>query len=120
MEGRRVAIVGSRDFHNYDFLAKTVVETLNHLKIAPSVIISGGASGADQLAERFAREYGLQTLIFPANWSQYGRRAGAIRNQQIVDQADILFAFRINNSPGTTITINMAEQKGIPTFVIDT
>ena len=41
------------------------------------------------------------------------------RNCQIVDLADELVAFRVNNSRGTTFTIDQAQEKGIPVKVFD-
>ena len=41
------------------------------------------------------------------------------RNCQIVDLADELVAFRVNYSPGTTFTIDQAQEKGIPVKVFD-
>ena len=41
------------------------------------------------------------------------------RNCQIVDLSDELVAFRVNDSPGTTFTIDQAREKGIPVKVFD-
>lgn len=41
------------------------------------------------------------------------------RNYQIVDLADELVAFRVNDSPGTTFTIDQAQEKDIPVSVFD-
>ena len=41
------------------------------------------------------------------------------RNCQIVDLADELVAFRVNDSSGTTFTIDQAREKGIPVKVFD-
>ena len=41
------------------------------------------------------------------------------RNCQIVDLADELVAFRVNNSRGTTFTVDQAKEKGIPVSVFD-
>lgn len=41
------------------------------------------------------------------------------RNCQIVDLADELVAFRVNDSRGTTFTIDQAQAKGIPVKVFD-
>ena len=41
------------------------------------------------------------------------------RNCQIVTLADELVAFRVNDSPGTTFTIDQARVKGIPAKVFD-
>jgi hypothetical protein len=49
-------------------------------KLAPSVIISGGARGADALAAEYARAAGIELIEHPAEWKRYGRVAGPIRN----------------------------------------
>ena len=46
----RVAVIGSRGFADYD----RMVKTLNNIKITE--IVSGGASGADSLGEKYANE----------------------------------------------------------------
>lgn len=115
----RVGIVGSRTFNNYCFLAEVVAGYLQAHNLTPSVIVSGGADGADALAERYAREHNIPLQIYPADWKRYGRSAGAKRNQEIVNMSDILIAFRVSNSAGTTITINMARTKGISVHVVE-
>ena len=75
-------VVGSRSFQNYDFLKAK----LNHLLQNQGdeiVIVSGGAKGADNLAERYAREYGLPLKVFPADWEKHGRKAGFLRNEEM-------------------------------------
>lgn len=65
----KVAIIGSRNFSDYDLLA----ETLDNLPI--SLIISGGAKGADSLAECYASSHNIETLIFKADYKLYNRSA---------------------------------------------
>jgi predicted Rossmann fold nucleotide-binding protein DprA/Smf involved in DNA uptake len=74
----KLAVVGSRTFNNYEFFK----DKLDQLSVAK--IISGGARGADQLAERYAKEKGISFEIYSAKWKQYGRAAGPIRNEEIV------------------------------------
>lgn len=119
MDSARIAIVGSRNFDDYDTLVEKVNNTLSLLKKTPSQIISGGATGADNLAERYANDYNIPLKVFKPDWSKYGRSAGAIRNHEIVENSDVVIAFRVNNSPGTTITINLASNKGITVIVYD-
>lgn len=76
-----VAVVGSRDFDNYTLLTE-VLDTLR-----PSAIISGGAKGADSLAERYASDRGLPLTVIRPNW-RLGRAAGPIRNGEIIAAAD--------------------------------
>jgi hypothetical protein len=105
---RRVAIVGSRDYPDLSRV-RTYVAGLPD----DTVIISGGARGVDREAERAARTRGLRTLIFPADWTTYGKRAGYVRNQTIVDHADDVVAFWDGRSPGTADTIRKAQQAGL-------
>lgn len=65
-------------------------------------MISGHARGADTIAESVAEELGWQVEVFPAEWSKYGKQAGGMRNQQMVDHgADICLAFPLGTSVGT-------------------
>ena len=75
-------VAGSRDYDNYDELRAELDYMLQNLfaQNIPVEIVSGGARGADALAERYATERGLHKHIFPAEWNKYGRRAGYIRN----------------------------------------
>ena len=82
-------------------------------------IISGHASGADQLGERFARENGIPCRSFPANWNKYGRAAGFRRNASMVHYAaeaehPLLIAFWNAESHGTGFTVKKAREKEIP------
>lgn len=100
----KFAIVGSRTFKDY-FLLK---ERLSKFKI--SEIISGGADGADFLAERYAEEYSIKLTVFPADWEKFGKRAGYVRNIQIVDKCDLVYAFWDGKSKGTKHSIDYARK----------
>lgn len=100
----KIAVIGSRTFDNYELLCKSL-DTF-YPKITQ--IISGGALGADSLAERFAKEQGISTLIFKPDWEKYGKVAGFIRNKDIVESADIVVAFWNGVSKGTFNSIDHA------------
>jgi len=73
-------------------------------------IISGGANGTDKLAEIFADIYNIPiNVIFP-KWSLYGKKAGIIRNIEIIDQSDLIFAFWDGLSKGTEFVIKHCEK----------
>lgn len=107
----RVAVIGSRTFGNYDFLEKVV----NSHK--PSIIVSGGARGADTLAERYAHEKGLGFKVFYPLWDTLGKAAGLIRNKEIVDNSDIVIAFWDGQSRGTKHAIDYATQQQKPVYI---
>jgi predicted Rossmann fold nucleotide-binding protein DprA/Smf involved in DNA uptake len=61
----KVAIVGGRDFCDYNLFNK-VIEKLFEKDIFKEVteIISGGAKGTDSLAEKYGNECNIKTKIF--------------------------------------------------------
>jgi hypothetical protein len=104
-----MAIIGSRNFNDYPFMKERVQEVLSaHPTI--SAVVSGGARGADAMSERIASEFGLTHQHFRADWGRYGRGAGPIRNQQIIDAADLIVAFPLGKSSGTYNAITKAEK----------
>lgn len=111
----RLAIIGSREFKQYQYL----VTLLDPIKDSIEWIISGGARGVDSMAERYARVNKIPFLLFPANWDKYGKRAGFIRNQQIVDEADYMIAIPTPDSIGTRDSIRRAEIKEIPVEIFE-
>lgn len=61
-------VVGSRTFDDYELMKKKLDHILkNYHRI---VIVSGGARGADSLAERYAKEKGYPLKVFPAEWDK--------------------------------------------------
>lgn len=109
-----IAIVGGRDFTDYELLKETLLSApeLDFTNTdSIKYIISGGAKGADTLAEQFAKEFNLGMIVFPADWKQYGRSAGMIRNKQIISESDIVFAFWDGESKGTKNSISHAKNQ---------
>src|ERR1019366_3739515 len=100
----KIAIVGSRDYPH----PEKVRALINNLP-ADTVVISGGARGVDTWAEQAARARGLEVIIFPALWHAYGKRAGFIRNRQIVESADKVVAFWDGLSKGTKMSIDISQ-----------
>ena len=92
--------------------------TLKPYKHDISVIVSGGAQGADKLAERFAKKYNIPTTIFMAQWIKYGKSAGFIRNKEIIDTCDAVVAFWDEKSPGTKHSLTLAKQQNKPIKII--
>jgi len=114
----RLAIVGSRTFPDYNLLKKWAYIYLTAGWGPDITIISGGANGADKMAERFAKEYNYEVSIFLPDWNKYGKSAGFRRNEHIVDDCDIVLAFWDGKSKGTKHTIDLAKLAKKPTFII--
>ena len=115
----RVIIAGTRSFNDYELLRDSCNNLLSEKQRTHTVVvISGTARGADQMGERYAKERGFQLRRFPADWEQYGKSAGHIRNAKMADNADALIAFWDGESKGTKNMIDNARPKGLAVRVI--
>ena len=101
----KLAIVGSRNFHNYLLVENCIDNYIKTTNISPSLIISGGASGVDALAEQYAKNKNIEIQVFPADWKTHGKKAGPMRNSLIVEAATHIITFPSKDSVGTYDTI---------------
>lgn len=109
----RLGIIGSRSFSDYKLLCEEVAK-FGDIEL----IVSGGAAGADLLGERYAREHKIPTRIFYPDWKKYGKRAGFLRNSDIVRSSEHIIAFWDQSSAGTRDSINKAKELGIPITIV--
>ena len=79
----RVLVCGGRDWGTKLFERQALYRALHEVR--PTVIIEGGAAGADARAREWARYYGVANETFPADWRKHGKAAGPIRNRQMLD-----------------------------------
>jgi predicted Rossmann fold nucleotide-binding protein DprA/Smf involved in DNA uptake len=114
LEGKKVAVIGSRGFSDYELLSESLS------KLNPKLIVSGGAKGADTLAEKYANEHGLDMVVYKPDYKKFGRGAPLKRNHTIVDNAEVLVAFWDGKSRGTKYTIDLANKKeSYPVVIIN-
>lgn len=114
-------VVGSRTFDDFDRLESELDAALEGT--ANVVIVSGGAKGADSLAEKYADKKGYEKAVFKANWKQYGRAAGPKRNeemQQFISQFDdrLCVAFWDGKSKGTASNFTLAKKYNNPLKIV--
>ncbi len=111
----RVLVCGGREFGKMRREAKQLFRVLDALQDerGPLEIIEGGASGADYLAWCWAEINGVDGQTFPANWEANGKRAGPVRNQQMLDEGkpDLVIAFPGNS--GTQDMVLRTLRRGI-------
>ena len=112
----KVVIAGGRNFRDYAVL-KEAISRIQFQEMP--VIISGGATGADSLGERFAKENGYPLLRFPAQWGVYGKAAGPIRNVRMAEEADAVICFWDGYSPGTKHMIKATKDRKKALIVFD-
>jgi predicted Rossmann-fold nucleotide-binding protein len=107
----KVLVCGGRDYADY----ADVRDRLDwfHHQYGISVIIHGAAHGADALAQKWAVEREIPYYGVPAKWKAHGRKAGPLRNQEMLDttKPDALVAFP--GGRGTADMVKRAEDAGI-------
>jgi predicted Rossmann-fold nucleotide-binding protein len=108
----RVLICGGREYDDRKFLRSRL--QVIHTDTPFSVVITGGAPGADRLGEEWAKSQGIPTIRMEANWTRYGKKAGPLRNQWMIDLAKPDFVVAFPGSRGTQDMIDRAKAAGIP------
>jgi len=110
----KVLVCGGRDYDN----AERVKRVLDKLLIrcggnSGLTIIQGEALGADTLARQWAEDNSVPTIGFRADWKTYGKRAGYLRNSQMLTEGhpDLVIAFPGGN--GTDMMIKLAKAAGV-------
>ena len=120
MSNYRILVTGSRTWTD----ASVIYGALNEALAAanrPLVLVHGACpSGADSIADTWgAANVTINWPVVsverhPADWS-YGKRAGFIRNAEMVSAgADLCLAFIRDLSAGATHCAGLAEKAGIP------
>lgn len=111
----RVLVCGGRDYTDRETLETELNFTTNpqHGGKWSFDLICGMARGADRLAYEWAQKHGITVLEFPAEWDKYGKRAGYLRNKQMLDEGkpDLVIAFP--GGVGTANMIKLAEEAGV-------
>lgn len=116
----RVLVCGDRNWTDRDFLYDEL-DKLADFKYPP-VIIHGAAKGADTMAGDWAHSRLVLCEAYPAQWKKYGKSAGPIRNQQMIDEGkpDLVLAFHndLRNSKGTRDMVLRARRHKIKVEVL--
>jgi len=115
----RVLICGDRNWEDHGMIYE-VLTTLLRIRESYTTIVHGAARGADRMAGDIADDIGLQAEPHRAKWDQYGRSAGPIRNQEMLDSGiDLVLAFHddLEHSKGTKDMVRRAKKAGVPVRV---
>lgn len=114
-------VVGSRSFQDYPLMVEKLDKFLaNYTDIC---IVSGGAKGADELAEIYALERDYELKVMKADWARYGRSAGHKRNVEMnkfISQFEHrgVVAFWDGKSSGTQSNFEYAKKYNNPIKVV--
>ena len=121
----RLGIVGSRSCDIQVSELETLIGNLYKDKRIGKVteIISGGAEGADTLADNLARKRGIKMTIHYPKLSEYNNRGKGVffeRNKRIAEECDALLAlYNPSKRSGTANTVRYAKEFKKPIFFIN-
>jgi len=113
----KVIIAGGRTFKDYELLRKVCTALLCQIPKVEITVLCGMAKGADELGYKFAQEFGLTVMPFPADWVEHGRKAGYLRNRQMEQEATHLIAFWDYKSKGTSNMIDLMRKSNKPVHI---
>lgn len=105
----RTIIAGSRNITSIKIVEKAIKAS----KIDITCVICGGAAGVDSIGKYIATINNIPVEMYLAQWDQYGKKAGFIRNEQMAENADALIAIWNGVSSGTKHMIETAKRHGL-------
>jgi len=127
----KLGITGSRSITEFDFIPYFTMQNRdfrafcrNHGLIRRKItaVVTGGARGIDTLAFQAAETVGIRNLQFLPDRTKFrGKtilKAFQVRNQQIVENCDVLLAVWDGRSRGTENTLAYARKVRKPAFLI--
>jgi len=110
---KRYIVCGGRHYNDWHFL----MSKLNTLfqQDWNFVLVHGAAPGADTLASQWGEWVQVIVEPHPADWDKYGKAAGMIRNQEMLDSGvDGVVAFP--GGVGTAGMVRIARKAGVPVW----
>lgn len=112
----RVLVCGGREFNDAALMWATLNE--QHATDVFTLVIHGGARGADYMAGLWASETGIEVKVFPADWNRHRKAAGPLRNQQMLAEGkpDLVIAFP--GGAGTADMVRRANAAGVEVIKI--
>ena len=104
---RKIIVAGSRTGISQNDVSDILS---NYSFQSDDIIITGGAIGVDQYAEKWAEENNLTIETFYPDYKNNGKSAPLIRNCEMAEAGDILIAIHNGESRGTQHMINSMKK----------
>ena len=120
MDQFKLAIVGPKEFNDYEKLKAVCEQVLSNKFQTHEVVILYGSYGPfDKLVTKYSSEKGLFSMYFAADWKKEGNTAYYLRANFEVDTADAILIFDDGLSKGINIFKIVSQKKGIPTRILN-
>jgi hypothetical protein len=108
----KTIIAGGRTITDYSLVLSAIGES----EFEITEVVSGMAPGVDTLAIQYSRQHNLPLKEFHADWNQYRRAAGPIRNREMAEYGEALIAIWDGESRGTKNMIEEATKRGLKVY----
>lgn len=112
----KIAISGTRKDIGTEFFLKFVIKALNQWFTDWSwsdfeFQLGCCKTGVDSVARSVFKKYSINHRIHYADWKKSGKRAGPIRNREMMADAEFLIAFPIKSSTGTKDCMKVCKRQ---------
>lgn len=109
---RTILVCGGRDFANRDLVYKTLGDL--HAEEPIGLVVNGAARGADKLSTEWAVAMDHVAIHeYPAKWDLHGKRAGPVRNSQMLECENVDMVVAFPGGRGTADMVSKAQQRGV-------
>lgn len=127
-------ISGSREGFTYEEFVEEIDNLISYEGTTPEVLVVGDAKGIDAYARKWASTVGCKLYVFEADWDRLGKKAGCVRNSEMVHFVEGLavrrsrrglsgqvrvLALRYDHSRGTTDLIKTARAHKMVVKIVD-
>jgi hypothetical protein len=104
----RALVCGGSRYDDWAFMVNVLDRV--HARRPISLLIEGGASGADAFARRWAFQRGIKVATYTPDVERYQHRAVAVRNAQMLREGcpELVIAFRGGHGTAHMVTIARA------------
>lgn len=113
----RIVVTGGRDYDNPQHL-ELILGRMHAASPITELAQGECPTGADAMAKAWARSQGITVKEYAADWLVYGRSAGPVRNQFMLDdfRPDSVVAFPGNR--GTADCVRRARKANLTVWVV--
>lgn len=112
----RIIVCGGLDYQ-HEHTVNAILTKIKE-KYPDLAIIEGGARGADRLARQWADKNDVICYTERADWETYGKRAGWMRNQRMIDRFKPQAVVAFPGNKGTRDMVRRAHEAGIPVWEV--
>jgi hypothetical protein len=110
----KLIIAGAQTFTDYQHLCQALAPDRHRI----TLVLTGGARGAEQLGYRWAWKHTVRHRLFHTEWERFGKTAGVRRNHQMAQAGDVLVVCGDDPSPGTAHLMQCMQALGKPVVLV--